>query len=95
MCTYSRLFNTSQLMPSESVLLSGKTIQFGPVVELKSLGFSHIILMILAEVPLSVPARLASPSGVIPMHFHTSSMSVLLFCKLCWIANDCSCIQWL
>lgn len=39
--TYSRLFNTSQLMPSESVLMSGKTIQFGPVVEIKSLGF-HI-----------------------------------------------------
>lgn len=40
-CTYSRLFNTSQLMPSESVLLSEKTIKFGPVVELNSLGF-HI-----------------------------------------------------
>lgn len=38
-CTYTKSFNTSQVMPSESVLLSGKTIQFGPVVELKSLDF--------------------------------------------------------
>lgn len=55
MCTYSRSFNISQVMPNESVLLSGKTIQF---VWIKILGISHIILMILAEVPLSVPARL-------------------------------------
>lgn len=41
MCTYSRSFNTSQVMPSGPVLLSGKTIRFGPVVELKSLDF-HI-----------------------------------------------------
>lgn len=40
-CTYSRSFNSFQVIPSESVLLSCKTIPLGPLVELKSLDF-HI-----------------------------------------------------